>query len=273
MYNIRLTEFEDYKRTQALPLTMTETTEAVTIPSNTYAWSSAYKALHMNDASAGVKGSIGFYLGNAVYGDVVEFSAEVMNMSGVKAKTYIDIVGGGVAIALQSVKSGEFETIGAKYIVNKDTGNMTTAFGVFTTDIGEYYIRNINVKVNKKDNLSATRPAIRQYTFALTGGALTLATGYGPYTCTTVLTSTIITVTHGIPFTNLLGMAGTSFGNFNRNANAYYVRTSTETLTGFIMQIFDRATGVVVDPTTLLNSNLYLAMIHHGYDAGYSSPY
>ena len=272
MYNIRLTEFEDYKRTQALPVAMTETTEAVTIPANTYAWNDTYKALHMNDASAAIKGAIGFYLGNAVYGDVVEFSAEVMNISGIKAKTYIDVAGGGAPLALQSVKTGEFETIGAKYIVNRDTGNMTAAFGVFTGDIGEYYIRNINVKVNKKDNLLLSRPAIRHYTFLFTGGTLSVES-FGPYKCTTVITSTQITVTHEIPFTNPAGFGGTAFGNFNRSANAYYVRTSSESKTSFIMQIFDRVTGAVVDPNTLLSSGLYVAMIHHGYDAGYSSPY
>jgi len=272
MYNIRLTEFEDYKRTLALPVTMTETTEAVTIPDNTYAWNDTYKALHMNDASAGVKGAIGFYLGNAVYGDVVEFSAEVMNISGVKAKTYIDVAGGGTPLALQSVKTDEFETIGAKYIVNRDTGNMTAAFGVFTGDIGEYYIRNINVKVNKKDNLLVTRPAIRNYKFVFTGGALTLISS-GPYTCTTVITTTQITVTHGAPFTNLPGMGGTAFGNFSRPSPNFYLLTSTETLNGFVLQIFDRATGAVINPNTLLSAGHTFSCIHHGYDAGYSSPY
>ena len=272
MYNIRFAEFNDFKRTKSLPVGFTETTESTTLPSNTYAWNTTYKALHVNDASTSLKGAISCYLSKGSIGDVIELEMEVMNVSGSTFKVAIDGNETGGLFILESVKSGEFETIGGRFVVTKDNELLSAELGVYTSDIGEYYIRNINIKVSKKDNLLSARPSIRHYTFLFTGGELAVQP-YGPYTCTTVLNNTDIIVTHDVPFSNRVGMGGAAFGAFNRWSSDFDLRTSSEDNNSFVARIFDMSTGAVVDPTTLLNSERYFNCVHHGYDSGYSSPY
>ena len=125
----------------------TQTTEATTLPNNTYAYNDTYKALRINDSSATNKGSIHVALGTLSIGDSVEVRLDVMNVSGVKAKIVIDAPLGAQIALVQSEKYGEFETIGGKFVIISDN-KATLVVGLFTADIGDFYIRNIKIIVN-----------------------------------------------------------------------------------------------------------------------------
>jgi hypothetical protein len=271
MYNIKISELQDYKRMNILPTGFTEVSESTPIADNTYAWNETYKALHIRDASASLKGAVNVQLGKANIGDVIQIEMEVMNIDQY-AKIAIDYTGdsSGNLFILESTKQNEFEKIGGSFIVTEDNSILTGVFGIYTADSGEYYIRNININVNKKNNISLIRPAKRVYTFN-TGdgvGEIGLVTNYNPYTCSIVKTTTQITLTHDIPFTGT--HPGIASGQFYSGAPLYKIQCKSESYNSFIIQFFDLA-GAVINPNTI-ESGLWFTVIHHGYDSGWDIP-
>lgn len=123
--------------------------DAETIPDNSVAFNETYQALRINDSSSNLKGSIHIPVGFLRSGDLVQVDLECMNISGEKVKAaldlhstpkqtgFIDVMG-----IAQSEKQDEFETLKASFIAKED-GYGTLVIGVFTADIGDFYLRNI----------------------------------------------------------------------------------------------------------------------------------
>lgn len=121
--------------------------EAPTIAANSWAWNDTYKAAHVNDVS--VKGSFSIPIGFLKMGDVITLSCEFMNVSGVKGKIAVDGIPTGNAFTFQSEKSGSFEYLETSFIIQEDK-SYNALFGIFTADVGEYYVRNCTIKIDSK---------------------------------------------------------------------------------------------------------------------------
>lgn len=122
-------------------------TESTTIPINSYSYNDNYKAFRINDGSDTIKGAIHVALGNLSIGDTVEVKMEVMNISGTKAKIVIDAPLGTPIASIQSEKTGEFESIGGKFVVISNN-KTTLVLGLSTADIGDFYMRNVEIVIN-----------------------------------------------------------------------------------------------------------------------------
>lgn len=136
--------------------------DAETIPENSCSYNDTFKAFRINDASTTKKGSLQIYVGKLAVGDKIDVSLEVMNISGTKAKLAIDYVPApyseGVLQALlilQSEKNGEFEKLGGSFVSTQD-GYVSVVLGTFMEDIGDFYIRNVNLKITTKNSKGST---------------------------------------------------------------------------------------------------------------------
>lgn len=126
--------------------TLGKVTDGTTIAANSWSWNATYKAAHVNDSSASpTKGCFTLPLGFLKMGDRVTFTCEFYNVSGVKGKIALDKSAGN-AFIIQGVDSGRFENLGTTFIIEQDE-DYTVVFGVFTADIGEYYVRNCTVNI------------------------------------------------------------------------------------------------------------------------------
>lgn len=257
---IKLVDYLDYKN--FLPLGFAEATEATNIPANSYSWNEAYRALRINDASASLKGSLTIRnFEDARVGDVVEFKAEIMNVSGVKGKIAIDYDDASNLVVLQSEKIGEFESVGGKFVVTKDK-KLVGVIGVFTEDIGDFYVRNVEIKINGKEDIIKTD--IRVYNFVFGVSSLALQSGYNPYTCTTSVSATDILITHDKPFLN--PMPGNAFAAVSATGlGKMMAKVKSESSSSLRVEFYDMTTGTRVNPTTLYGTTTYFSVVHHGY--------
>ncbi len=265
MDTIRLIDYVDYK--DFLPAGFSESTDSSTIPANTYAWNDTYNALRINDASTSLKGSITIpNFIHASVGDVVEFRCEIMNVSGEKGKIALDYENGANIMILQTEKTGEFEQIGGKFIIPQHR-KVKAVIGVFTADVGDFYVRNIEIGVKEKATGSVTGfvPDLRAYNFFFSTEGLTLQNGYHPYNCTATVSNTDVLITHGKPFENETYM-GTAIANVSAaGVSDLIAKTRSESLTSLRVQFFNSTTGDLVDPTTLYNTSTWFSVVHHGY--------
>lgn len=154
--NITLTKADDFLKYLHSAFPRNFVKDGETIPENSCSYSDTFKAFRINDASLVQKGSLQIYLGELSIGDKVDINVEVMNISGVKAKIAIDYVPSPTrtdAVAnlfiLQSKKTGEFERIGGSFLSTRN-GHAMAVIGVFTGDIGDFYIRNVDIKAKSK---------------------------------------------------------------------------------------------------------------------------
>lgn len=261
-------EFETYFTSKS---SFSSVADATTIAANSYAFNNALQAFRINDASDALKGSIEIPLGFLNIGDVVTITAEVMNVSGTKSKIAIDfftannyVVQDGNLFILQSEKFNQFEKIGGTFVSTK-ARYAKAILGVFTPDIGDYYIRNVEIKINGKGNLYTK--ATRHYTFTALANSFVLQTGYGEDTCTFTINSATkeFIITHDKPFTNY--KLGVAFAGVSGSAPGKYIaKTKSEGYGGFTIRFYDLTLGDFVDPNVLFGTNTYFNCIHHGYD-------
>lgn len=128
----------------------TEVTEAPTIAANSWAWSTPYNAVHINQTTTTFQTTT-FHLGFLKMGDVIKASCEALNVSGTKVKVLIyfsaadpDVLSGAQLLDnfIQSSKDdGQFEQINLDIITEK-TGYYKVVFGMATGDAGEFYLRD-----------------------------------------------------------------------------------------------------------------------------------
>lgn len=246
-----------------------------TIANNSYSYNSNYKALRINDTSTSVKGCITIPLGYLVAGDVTNIQCEVFNISGTKVKFAIDyylsanmehVQGNivGTSDIYQSSSSGGFNDENIS-ITSSMNGFAKLVIGVFTSDIGDFYIRNVKITMEKPNhNFERIVKTNRMYTF----NGTTLATEFSFDTCTTSIDNKIFKITHDKPFT-CLEKRGISIIKTNANdmvGKSLEFRTSSERYNELKVQVYDNNTNDYVDISTALVSGVWFSIVQYGYD-------
>lgn len=85
-------------------------------------------------------------------GDIIEVECEFRSINGTLPKIGIDEMNGASnspKVTFSVTKAGEWVTLSGKYVVQNNsysTGDHRAAFGLFTADEGEFYMRNAKVK-------------------------------------------------------------------------------------------------------------------------------
>lgn len=249
-------------------------TENTTIAADSWAWSDTLKAAHLNDANAALKGCFTIPVGFLKVGDKIRIQAEIMNVSGIKAKIALDFnttnkygTPGSNVFIISSEKTGEFEIVNGECVVSTD-GYYAAIFGVFTADIGEYYIRNCKVEADTKYSVAPKKykQGFRSYGILSTTGSYAVQSNMGLDTATLTVDSTNkqIQITHTKPFEILGGIPflGESSSGVSKD---YYVRTQGITNAGCIIKIYDYATRTMQDPALIVGT-FWFHLFFSGYD-------
>lgn len=259
MRQIKLKSLVDYSQIMASATFTLTTQDAETIADNTYSWNSTYNAFRINDASAALKGSIHIPISNAYIGDVIDIKAEIMNVSGEKAKIAMDYSDASNEFILAAEGSGKFEEIGGKFLVTKNL-SITIVIGTFTGNIGDNYIRNVTIKT-----VNPYRKSIRHYTLLSGASSFNVQTDYGEDSCTLSVNSTQVSVTHKIPFASYKN--GFARGDVSAtNDGKYIIKCKTEIPASFIFKIYDMTAQAYIDPTSLYGQNIWINLVAYGYD-------
>lgn len=252
---------------------LTKVTESTVIAIDSYAWNNTLKAVHVNDGSASKFGAFRLPIGFLKAGDVVTVHAEIMNVSGTKAKLAFDyhtsnVVGSGEGTynLYSSEKSvGAFETIEFTYTIVKDA-YYSIPFGTFTGDIGEYYLRNCWAECQTKyiQEPKNYKKGFRNYHIQFAYGDF-LVPDYHTFDKATIVedsTNKKITITHEKAFASKIGLP---FIQDENNSKNYKFRIGNPTASGCDIYIYDRATDTLVDPTTL-SGTFWFSIMFIGYD-------
>lgn len=275
---INLTEKEDFLFRFRIKESFTETTDSTTLPSRTYAWNNAYHSLRVNDSDT-IFGGFEIPLGFLNIGDIVEIECEFWNISGVKAKIIIDYktddtfaTTNGSSSLYQSVSGNTdgFKKSKVTYTAEKDSWAQA-ALGTFSSDIGDYYIRNVRIKVTSFAGQNTPQQDVQRtkyYNIHGTAEGFEVSPNYGYDTAKLVVDSVnrYITLTHDKPFTG--EKKGVSYANITAlQSDKYAVSTRSEQKHSLLIYIRDIATNTFIDPATLQNNpNIYINVNHIGYD-------
>lgn len=274
-YN-QLVKQADYLNFIGSPFKDNLVTDGATIAANSVAYNSDLKAFRINDASDSLKGAIEVPIGMLYVGDKIEIHVEVMNKSGVKSKIALDYSTTGVPpgnfgslFSLQSEKTNEFEILGGSFISTKEAFGIVV-IGTFTADIGDFYIRNVQIKVTTKDtSYSGITSSNRHYTFNANGSGFSLKTEYGFDTCKLSIDSVAkeLILTHDKPFS--VNKNGSTVASMSATSPMkYIVKTKSQSANGLKLMFYDMDTKAIIDPATLaaVGSSIWFSVIHHGYE-------
>lgn len=280
MREIQLNEYKDFK--YALDTLksygFTETTDASVIPANTFCWNNDYKAIRVNDGAVNKKGVInikGFPALNI--GDTVEISAEIMNLSGVKAKIavdYIDPLANLFVLQSSGTVNDGFEVLQGSFLINHKR-RFEVLIGAFTGDIGDFYVRNVQITVKTQDN-KAFIPDQRLYTLYAKPKATSFELmGYHPYRCTINTTSDYVEIVHEEPFggVDVVGGSGVFYNGSGfatmsaTGMDNIVVKVNGEAFSRLRVHFYDMTTGQKVSPATILASanEVYIGVMHFAY--------
>lgn len=258
------------------PVGFTKTTENDILPDNTYAYNSTYKAAHLKDANATTaKGAFSIPVGFAQKGDFIKVSAEVMNISGVKTKIALDRSltnpsgsGSGNSFIVQSEKVGEFEKIEIEYLCEYDA-YYSALFGVFTADIGEFYIKNCYIEVNTKFNAlpKKYKQGFRTYMILGNNGVYSVQNNFADDIATLTVDSVNkeINLVHGKVFSGTKAGVGFLGENSSGVSPTYKVKLQSFTLTGCKIKLYDVATNTLQDPS-LISGQIWFSLFFSGQD-------
>ena len=274
---VQLTKQADYLNFIASPFKDSVVADDVTIAANSVAYNATFGAFRINDSSDTLKGALEIPIGYLYVGDKVDITLDIMNKSGVKAKIALDYSTTGLPpgnfgalFTLQSEKADEFESLGGSFISTKASFGIVV-IGTFTPDIGDFYIRDVQIKVTTKGTTygTAINPATRHYTFNGNGRGFTLKTEYGIDVCSYTINSVAkeMIVTHNNPFTVnkngvvMCGMSATS-------PMKYLIKAKSQSINGFKLMFYDMDTKETIDPAVIaaLGTGIWFSVVHHGFD-------
>lgn len=257
------------------PYGFTKTTESASLAANTYAYNTTYKAAHLNDAGADKKGSFSIPVGYAQKGDFIKVSAEVMSVSGVRPKIALDRsltsvtgTGSGNSFITQGEKVGEFEKIEIEYLCEYDA-YYSALFGLFTADVGEYYVKNCYVEVNTRFDTQPKRykQGFRTYVILGNSGTYSVQTNFADDTATLTVDSVNkeIVLTHGKAFSGTKAGVGVMSESSSGVSPSYRVMLQSFSLTGCKIKVYDVATNTLQDPA-LISGQLWFTLLFSGAD-------
>jgi hypothetical protein len=275
---VHLKTSNDYLKYVASSFASNVVTDGETIPAGSCAYNDTLKSFRIND-SASTKGVLNIPLGFLEIGDKVDIEVEVMNLSGTKAKIAVDYYSDKNYSTIdtnwfiyQSENGNQFQRFGGSFVSTKAKYGLAI-IGLFTADAGDFYLRNVNIKITTNrsllgDVLGSYRESKRMYTFKGSAGGFSLQTGYTNDTCTFTIDSTAkeLTITHDKPFTHF--KLGTSISNVSATSDfKYLARTRSESANSFRVKFYDMDNKTILDPAVLaLDTNFWFSAIHFGYD-------
>ncbi len=250
-----------------------------TIAADSVAYNSSLLAFRINDASATTKGSLLIPLGQMYAGDTVTIEAGIMNISGVKAKLTIDYASGGDIGVVQSQKQGEFEVLRQTWTM-PTTASYQAEIGVYTPDIGDFYVRQLSVSVESVRTKSfgsggsgnLIRSA-RAYRFVVSDGAVKRDKAYSNNSCTFAWGAKAgggdeLLITHGVPFAKLRGVSLGSPTSANVTCEC---RTGGESPEGVKVAFLNKSTGnYMASAEVLALPGLEFNVFHSGLDYPYT---
>ena len=117
---------------------------------NEWTYNNTLQAMHMKSVDTTKAGYCLQEFGNLRTGDIVEISAEIYSVSGVKPKIAMEAEINSTWTnrgTVQADKSGEWEVIKLKYVVRDNNIKHRAKIGISTDEIGEFYVRNIRIEV------------------------------------------------------------------------------------------------------------------------------
>lgn len=255
-------------------------TDTSTLANNSWSYSPLYKAARINDSSASLKGCFTLRLGYLKKGDSIKFSAEFLNITGVKGKLGLDYsltnpsgFGTGFVFAMSSIKSdGQFEVVELDTLIDIDA-YYSLVIGMFTADIGDFYVRNVVVDIDSKytSNNSIVKggyvQGFRTYVIRNSGASFVAETNFHNDFCTMIVDSVNkeINLLHEKPFATKAGVPFLGQGSSGVSPN-YIVRTQSEDLNGCKIKIYDHSTNTLIDPATVVGGLLWFTLLFSGLD-------
>ena len=274
---VQLTKQADYLNFIASPFKDRVVADDVTIAANSVAYNATFGVFRINDSSDTLKGALEIPIGYLYVGDKVDITLDIMNKSGVKAKIALDYSTTGLPpgnfgalFTLQSEKADEFESLGGSFISTKASFGIVV-IGTFTPDIGDFYIRDVQIKVTTKGTTygTARNPATRHYTFNGNGSGFTLKTENGIDVCSYTINSVAkeMIVTHNNPFTvNKNGVV--MWGMSATSPMKYLIKAKSQSRNGFKLMFYDMDTKETIDPAVIaaLGTGMWFSVVHHGFD-------
>lgn len=254
--------------------------DGTTIAANSCAFNTSYNAFRVNDASTGEKGALSIPVGFVVIGDIIEIEAEVYNVSGVGCKFGGDIFSKNTyqpadykasLQVLTTNANSTFEKVKVTYTVETE-GYLMLAIGSYTGDTGDYYIRNVKIKLNSGGSsygVTTSKQTIKAYRISGTASGLIVDNNFGTDKATLTINSSLkfIQVSHDIPFQNTkkktIGIACSN--SYELPKYTFLVHGGTNAM--ILVSVFDTSTQTLVDPTLLANDSKFsFALEVIGYD-------
>ena len=226
---------------------------------DSWGWNESLGA-HVRTTTTTKKGSFTIPIGYLKKGDVVRASGEFMKISGDNPR--ITILNSDISKVRDYYSNGldAFETLDIE-MVALDDGNHKIIFGTTTSEIGEFYVRNI--KINLKTSISNNRPyekTFKTFPIKTTGvGVFALNSQFVKEGCTFSFNAGDLRITFDEPFKG--------YASFNRrvitfisqrattNTQRYDIRNCAEEWyangTFVTLRFYEQGTNTIVDPSTI----------------------
>lgn len=258
------TVFSDARHTPTAPDKISSTGD---LPSNTWTYNSTLQAAHVNDTESNKKGGFTIPLGYLKRGDIVKVSGEFRSISGAKPRLGIDRSPSDITglpdeslKILVSDKQTEFEQLEMEVIADKD-GYHSVFAGTTTAEIGEFYVKNIQVKIDTV--LADERPyrkTFKAVSIRTTGtGIFETWSSHANDPCTLTIENDRLKVTFIEPFTGFsnninrpIALIGQQ-GNVSQNYDIRIIADGSTTGQIVFVQFYNRGTTTLVNPSTIPN--------------------
>ena len=247
--------------------------DAEQIAENSCSFNDTYKAFRINDQSNSLKGCFAVRLGYVLPGDVVEMEAEVYNISGQGCTFAGDIFSNDAYTTLKTSTlqyatptSEGFQKVKVKMTVEND-GWFESNVGVYTGAVGDYYIRNLLIKLEtKRSSFEGSKKTTRAYKIKGSERGFVVDSTFGSDTATVERQDhgggiTSLKITHSVPFSvDLRTIALAS--NTGVRLPQYQIIPHGEYRQFLSVSIYDTVNNVLVDPNTIAtNTNFVMAVL------------
>lgn len=267
------TSEENFKSLLHNSIVTNKVSESTNIANDSWAWNATLKAIHINKASTSIKGSVEIHLGYLKLGDKLTISTEFMNIAGTRGKIALES-GTNPAITtsyesevlLTSEQGENFRNSEIEYNITKDA-YYKIIFGLFTADIGEFYIRNcvINIHSIYKEVENNFRQTIKAFTIRTTGiGVFERDARFGVDECTINKLTNWLEIVYSKPFTYNNARPIVIVGA-EHSAKDYLITCESNTILSTVIKFYNKTTGTLI-PTNDVPENLYFDIISVGYD-------
>lgn len=249
---------QDYKQYTHGQLIYKETLQRT---QNEWTYNPIENALHVY-AMAGAPSYLLFDMGKAFLGDTIEISAEILNISGARAKLSVDYDYGSGYQNLGFIDTtglGEYEKVDLKFNIDADC-KIRVTFGVWTAHAGEFKMRNMTASLQtlKKSPIPYRKATITNTNH--TDGTWSVKSDRKNDPCTIVRNNaTSLKITFDEPFV-FTGMPFTNLDYYEGSAN-YLIRASYPSNKDFFVQFYHVSNPTVPVNLDTLTSKMYFSVL------------